>query len=360
MPYSPLLLNSSALLGLIFAFASISLSSCSTAAEEHFTVEQRLDTLFQHYIDTSGFSGTMLVADSSGILFSQAIGYQNFDQQVPMQLRTAFYLASLSKNIHAAAIMYLADQGKLSIDDTLSQYLPNLPFSNQITIRQLLTHTHGVTDYYKFMETFPGMVNEDVLQAIGTVDSLDFKPGTQFSYSNSGYALLVAIVETVTEERYSDFMQRTFFDSIGMSHTIIFDEQADSIPDRAVAINAKGEADNYQFRTVGGGGIFSTIEDLYQWDRALYSGKYIQSETLQQAYTPVTFLDGSPHPYGFGWFVSEDQPGFVYHTGSLNGFRNYMGRWLDEKKLVILLSNNQHEAPEVLIQAIYEILSTPA
>ncbi|MEQ9438767.1 MAG: serine hydrolase domain-containing protein [Cyclobacteriaceae bacterium] len=354
------LCNYATSLWLFLAGAVFGLLSCTTQAEEPLPLARQLDTLFQHYVDTSSFSGTVLVADSSGILYSDAVGYQNFAQQTPMTLHTAFYLASLSKNIHAAAIMYLADQGKLHFDDTLSQYLPDIPFSQQITLRQLLTHTHGIPDYYAFTETFPGLTNDDVLKSIGTIDSLNFKPGTQFSYSNSGYALLVRIVEIVSEQRYADFMQTTFFDPIGMQHTVIFDELADSIPNRAVAINTQGEPDNYQFRTVGGGGIFSTIEDLYQWDRALNSKQYIRPETMQMAYTPVTFLDGSPYPYGFGWFLSPDHPHFVYHTGSLNGFRNYVGRWLDEQKLVILMSNNQHPAPEPLIQAIYQTLSSPS
>ena len=195
-----------------------------------------------------------------------------------------------------------------------------------------------------------------MLEAIREVDSLLFESGTQFSYGNSGYTLLTTIAAQVTEQRYTDYMQETFFDPIGMSRTVIFDELADSIPNRAVAVNARGETDNYQFRTVGGGGIFSTAEDLYRWDRALYGGKYIHPETLQLAYSPVQLSDGSSHPYGFGWFTNPENPSFVYHTGELNGFRNYMGRWLDEQKLIIMLSNNQREAPKSLIEAIHEVL----
>lgn len=344
---------------LFFAMLILSagLSSCTTESEEQQTTAQQLDTLFQHYIDSSGFSGTVLVADSSGLIYSQAVGYQDFASERPMKLATAFYLASLSKSIHAAAVMYLADQGRLRFVDTLSHYLPDIPFAERITIQQLLTHTHGLPDYYGFMETFPGMTNADVLKAIRTIDSLDFEPGTQFSYSNTGYALLVATVEAITGERYAEFMQRTFFDPIGMRRTVTFDERADLVPNRAVAINSQGESDNYQFRTVGGGGIFSTIEDLYRWDQALRSEKYIRAEILQQAYQPTELQDGTFHPYGFGWIISEEFPGYVYHTGSLNGFRNYIGRWLGEQKLLIVLSNNQHEAPPELIRKVHQIFS---
>ncbi|MEM9833105.1 MAG: serine hydrolase domain-containing protein [Bacteroidota bacterium] len=331
--------------------------SCNQQREAPFTTSQRLDTLFQSYVDTSGFSGNILVADSSGVMYTKAIGYQDVAQKIPMQSNTAFYLASLSKHIHAMGILYLVDQGTLSLDDTLTQYLPDMPAADHITIQQLLTHTHGIPDYYNFMESFPpGLTNTEVLGAIREVDSLLFEPGTQFSYGNSGYTLLTTIATQVSGQRYADFMQETFFDPIGMTHTVIFDEKADNIPNRAVAVNAQGEADNYQFRTVGGGGIFSTAEDLYKWDRALNGNQFIRPETLQQAYSPVQLSDGSTHPYGFGWFTNEQNPNFVYHTGELNGFRNYLGRWLDEQKLVIMLSNNQREASPKLIKAVYEVL----
>jgi CubicO group peptidase (beta-lactamase class C family) len=340
-----------------FLFFSTLLVSCNQEKAEDFTATQQLDTLFQQYVDTSGFSGNILIADSSGVVYAKSVGYQHATDKVPMQPNTAFYLASLSKHIHATGILYLADQNKLSLDDTLAQYLPEMPAADRITIRQLLTHTHGIPDYYNFMESFPpGLTNADVLKEIREVDSLLSEPGTQFSYGNSGYTLLTTIAAQVSGQRYADFMQETFFDPIGMNHTVIFDELADSIPNRAVAVNARGEADNYQFRTVGGGGIFSTVEDLYKWDRALYSGEYIRPEMLQAAYSPVQLSNGSTHPYGFGWFTDDETPDFVYHTGELNGFRNYIGRWLDEQKLIILLSNNQREAPLKLIEAVYEVL----
>jgi len=333
------------------------LISCNQEAEDALSATQRLDTLFQQYVDTSGFSGNILIADSSGIVYAKSVGYQYAADKIPMQPNTAFYLASLSKHIHAMGILYLADQGMLSLDDTLAQYLPEMPAADHITIRQLLTHTHGIPDYYNFMESFPpGLTNADVLKEIQGVDSLLFEPGTQFSYGNSGYTLLTTIAAQVSGQRYADFMRETFFDPIGMDHTVIFDELADSISNRAVAVNARGEADNYQFRTVGGGGIFSTAEDLYKWDRALYSGEYIRPEILQAAYSPVQLSNGSTHPYGFGWFTDDENPDFVFHTGELNGFRNYIGRWLDEQKLVILLSNNQREAPPELIEAVYKVL----
>lgn len=338
-------------------FFVVSLASCSQNPPEKLTTQQQLDTLIQQYVDTSNFSGNILVADHSGMVYANAFGYQHAAQKIPMQSNTAFYLASLSKHIHAMGILYLADQGRLRLDDTLAQYLPDMPAADRITVRQLLTHTHGIPDYYNFMKDFPpGLTNADVLEAIQEEGSLLFEPGTQFSYGNSGYTLLTTIAAQVSGQRYADFMQETFFDPIGMSHTVIFDELADSVANRAIAVNTQGEADNYQFRTVGGGGIFSTAEDLYRWDRALYGGRYIRPETLQSAYSPVQLSDGSSHPYSFGWFTNAEHPNFVYHTGELNGFRNYIGRWLDEQKLVIMLSNNQREAPKSLIEAIYKVL----
>ncbi|MEM9675732.1 MAG: serine hydrolase domain-containing protein [Bacteroidota bacterium] len=333
------------------------LISCNQEKGEPLTMTEQLDTLFQQYVDTSGFSGNILIADSSGIMYTKTVGYQHAAEEIPMQPNTAFYLASLSKHIHAMGILYLADQGKLSLEGELVQYLPEMPAAERITIRQLLTHTHGIPDYYNFMKSFPpGLTNADVLKEIQEVDSLLFEPGTQFSYGNSGYTLLTTIAAQVSGKRYADFMQETFFGPIGMNHTVIFDELADSIPNRAVAVNTQGEADNYQFRTVGGGGIFSTAKDLYKWDRALYSSQYIRPEMLQAAYSPVQIGNGSTHPYGFGWFTDDKNPSFVYHTGELNGFRNYIGRWLDEQKLIIMLSNNQREASPELIEAIYGVL----
>jgi CubicO group peptidase (beta-lactamase class C family) len=235
----------------------------------------------------------------------------------------------------------LVQHGKISPDDKIRKFIPELPvIYDQITIRHLLTHTSGIPDYYEFIEPHKGFNNQDVLQVLLKIDSLDFEPGSKYSYSNSGYVLLSILSERISGKSFAEFLKDSAFEKAGMKYTVVYDENAKRIKNRAVGYGADSSITDYRFRTTGGGGIFSNVEDLYRWHLALSSGIILNENTQQLAYQPAVLNNGRKVYYGFGWQIDPENPHHVFHSGDLEGFRTHFDRRLDEKIVIILLTNN--------------------
>ena len=236
------------------------------------TKSDRVKNLMESYYDSGIFKGCVLVANEHGIVFQHAFGQADMKKEKPLKLSTDFYLASVSKQFTAAAIMILKQESLLDFDDTIRQYLPELPVVyHGITIRDLLHHTSGIPDYYNFANPQPGFTNQDVLNVLVKVHELEFKPGTKYRYSNSGYVLLSIIVSRVSGKPFSKFVRAEIFKPLKMSRSVVFDSSAKPVKNRAIGYAANGVTTDYHFRTTGGGGIFTNVEDLYRWDRGLYT-----------------------------------------------------------------------------------------
>ena len=198
--------------------------------------------------------------------------------------------------------MILEEKGKLSYDDKLSDYFPEFPeYAKNITIHHLLTHTSGIFDYFKKRQYRNNLTNDDVLKFLTKQSETDFEPGTEFSYSNSGYVLLSLIIERVTKIPYHKFLKENIFVPLGMENTLVFDESKPEVPNRAVGYKSNGKLNDYKILTTGDGGIYSTIEDLFLWDQALYTNKIVSKETLKSGYKPVKLTNGEKKNYGYGW-----------------------------------------------------------
>lgn len=306
----------------------------------------KIDSLMLAKYREGEFNGTVLVAVDGNILYRKAFG--TADEVRPLKADTPFYLGSVSKAFTGMSIMILAEKGKLSYDDRIIKFFPELPgFMMKITVRNLLNHTSGIPDYYRLGKYRDGMTNDMVLEVVLDLDSLEFEPAQAYSYSNTGYVLLSLLIERVTRKPYGKFVKKQIFKPIGMKHSIVIDGTKPKPSDRALGYTQTGEEDDYQAFTSGAGGIYSQIDDLYLWDQALYGTGLVNSETLTEAFTPARLNYGDRSYYGFGWMLDQNNPGVVQHSGSLVGFKTYLYRDTLKRRTVILLSNHTDDVGSI-------------
>ena len=301
------------------------------------------------------FNGTVLLARDETILFSRSFGFADFRNHTPLNPETPFQLASISKTFTAAAILLLQEEGGLDIDDPVRKHIPEFPYED-ITVRMLLTHTSGLHNYmylverYWKKETPPD--NEDMLELFVRHQSgLNFRPGTRFAYSNTGYAFLGLIIERVSGKSYADFLKENIFDPLGMPNTFAYDlhsqEQARS--DRAYGFRRWGRAhllipDVDHDGVMGDKGIYSNIIDLYTWDRAINNGELLPEYRWEEASEYTRLANNHPVRYGMGWRLQTflDKK-VVHHPGRWNGFRTSFRRYVEDDATLIILTNTNRD-----------------
>jgi CubicO group peptidase (beta-lactamase class C family) len=293
------------------------------------------------------FNGVMLIAEDGQIIYHQAMGYADLENRFPLKTNTPFYIASLTKQFTSMAIMMLKERGKLEFDSKLSDFFPEFPsYAEQVTIRHLLTHTAGIPDHFELGAYKTDLTNAEVLDLLIRQPKLEFFPGVQFKYSNGNYVLLALIVERVSGESYQEFLRNNIFRPLGMNQTLVYDESKPMIDNRALGYNQFGEKDDYELLTKGAGGVFSTAEDLFKWDQALYSDVLVKPPTLMEAFTSYRLQNTLLTGYGFGWAVSDQPNGkIVSHGGGFGGFRAYIERQLNKNRTIIFMSNTGNALP---------------
>jgi CubicO group peptidase (beta-lactamase class C family) len=254
----------------------------------------------------------------------------------------------VTKQFTATAIRRLAEEGKLSLDDRVRQWLPSLLASaDTITIRHLLTHTSGLIDYEDLMapDTTEQIHDADVLRLLESEDRTYFAPGTSYQYSNSGYALLALIVERASGVTFATYLKDHIFEPLGMHDTVAYEESISTVSNRAFGHSF---VDHTWTRTdqsstsavLGDGGIYSSIDDLAKWDAALYDAFYAP------AFVPATSTDDPKVEYGLGWRISRHRgERMLWHSGETRGFRNVLMRFPEKRLTVVLLTNRNDPAP---------------
>jgi CubicO group peptidase (beta-lactamase class C family) len=309
-------------------------------------------SLVKGFIDTSfgdHLNGSILVARKGQILYEQYTGFANPRRpEDSITANTPFHLASVSKTFTGMAVLKLWDEGKLNIDDLVSNYLPGFPCEG-VTVRMLLNHRSGIPKYDHYM----GNLGWNRRKIMNNQDVLDFlianrkkipigRPDRGFSYSNTNFALLALIIEKVSGEFYGDYLKHTFFDSLGMHDTYVFTraDSARSLP--SFYYSGRPYAFDYLDMVYGDKNIYSTVRDLMKWDQALRSNSMFKQSTLDAAYTPYSNEKPGTHNYGLGWrmFVLKNGKKLVYHNGWWHGNRTAFYRLLDEDVTIIALCNN--------------------
>jgi CubicO group peptidase (beta-lactamase class C family) len=309
-----------------------------------------------------GMSVAILRGDS--VLLARGYGFANLEHRAPATDSTIYQSGSVGKQFTSAAIVTLAREGKLGLDDPIRKYLPEAPSSwAKVTVRHLLTHTSGIPDYTEEDRVdFRRDYTEEALARLYARLPLDFKPGATWSYSNTGYALLGFIVRRVTGQFYGDYLKERVFQPLGMRTARVISE-SDIVPNRAAGYElVNGEIKNQgwvspSLNTTADGALYFTVNDLARWAIGLNHARIPDSTGLAMSWTPVRLNNGGTYPYGFGWRL-DDQRGHprVGHGGSWQGFRTSIQRYPEYDLTIIALANLDAAMPEVVTTTIAGIL----
>ena len=309
----------------------------------------QVDSIFRYLHRKKGFNGTVLVTKYDQVLYKGAFGYADFSRKDTLTTQTAFQLASVSKQFTAMAIMMLQEQDKLRYDDSVQQYIPGFPYKG-ITIRHLLNHRSGLPDYtYLSDKHWPNrkiaLTNEDALYLLKEHQpNIYFKPDKRFYYSNTGYLVLASIVEKASGISYATFVRKNIFEPLQMANTFTFSNALTAQTDKVATGHLSGRRKrmpDYLDNVLGDKGIYSTVEDLYKWDQALYTHKLVKRSTLEEAFTGTGAITKKTEDYGFGWRLRQVESGdtVVYHGGLWHGYNTYFLRNPRDHSAIIVLSN---------------------
>lgn len=319
------------------------------------------DSLFHDFTgDVPGAS--VMVIRRGKVVLRKAYGMANLEERIATTSDTHYRLASVTKQFTAAAILTLADQKKLSIDDPVRRWLPSLPsYADAVTIRHLLTHTSGLIDYEDAIPsgTTEQLKDADVLRLLETQAATYFTPGTSYRYSNSGYALLALIVEKASGRRFADFLHDRIFRPLGMKTTVGHEEGVSTVVHRAYGYSREGEGwkrtdQSLTSAVLGDGGIYTSVGELVKWIRALESGRFAEASV------PRVDTDVKGVRYGFGWRIGEHGGRrVVSHTGESMGFRNALVRFPDEHLAIIVLTNRNEGHPYEIAIKIADLVLSP-
>jgi len=310
------------------------------------------------------FNGVVLIAQDGKALYKKAFGIANIQTQESLTPNSSFNLASVSKQFVAMMTMILKEQGKLQFDDKVKKYLPNFPY-DKITIRQLLTHTSGLPEYFdlatQYTNTLDTLNNEKLIKLLTDLKpELEFESGSEWEYCNTGYALLASIIEKASSMKIEDFFSKYITQPLHLTNTFVYSlniKSPLSLKTQRVYGFERQNGRNYPNDLtrfdgiVGDGNIYSSVEDLLIYEQALYTNKLVSKETLQEAFIPVKLKKGETYNYGFGWEISDDEE-TLSHTGSWVGFENYIERNITKKTTVIILSNSTNDIAIDLVNTI--------
>ncbi|RJP67031.1 MAG: hypothetical protein C4539_10710 [Ignavibacteriales bacterium] len=313
--------------------------------------EKLVDELFYNYVKDDSIGFAVLAAKDGKILYQNSYGFADVENKIPVRLNTKFRVASITKQFIAASILKLEEQGLISTGDLLSKFIPDFPRGNEVTIYNLLTHTSGIHSYTSEPDlplrvTTP--IKAEALINEIKQDTFDFNPGDKFLYNDSGYFILGYIIEKVTGLNYGDYLRQNIFNPLGMKNTGVYDSELK--PEKEALgysfINDKiSKSINWDMSWAGGAGsLYSTIEDLFIWNEALYNGKILSSENLKKALNPVATKENnnpaSEDGYGCGLFLSKYRGlNEISHSGGIEGFNSSLLRIPEQNFTVVVLIN---------------------
>lgn len=342
----------------------------NTTTDKYEVVEnektKRLDSLYTSHFKRNEFNGNVLVAEGGKIIFQNSYGIANEKTNEKLNIETSFELASVSKQFTAMGIVQLQKEGKLSYDDLVSKYVPELNDYKGITIKNLLIHTGGLLGYLSIMEEHWDKskiaTNEDVIELFAQLKpEKEFEPNQKYSYSNTGYLLLGTIIERVSGKSFEDYLNEKIFTPLKMENTFVYQRRynpkkvenyalgyiySDSLKQNILPDSKGNDFYNiYLDGIFGDGMVSSNLHDLLKWDRALYGNKLVNDEDKKLIFASYPTDSGVETGYGFGWFVRNDSlyGKRVIHTGRWAGYLTWIERHIDNDKTIIQLINIENK-----------------
>lgn len=307
---------------------------------------EKTEDFFDSALGRTGFNGAMLVAKNGTVIFERYKGYAHLNSKDTITAATPFHIASTSKTFTAMAVLKLAEDGKLNINDSLQKFFPAFPYQG-ITVKSLLSQRSGLPNYNYYLDDIKWdktkrVTNADVLQTL-----IDFKPNlqhvpnTRFQYCNTNFALLALVIEKASGKPYPEFMDETFFKPLQMNHTKVFTWKDSATATPSYMWNGRMEQLSYLDETYGDKNIYSTVTDLLKWDQALYGNKLFKQSTLDSAFKPYSFERPGIHNYGLGWrmYTLANNKNIIYHNGWWHGNNATFYRVISEGLTIIILGN---------------------
>jgi CubicO group peptidase (beta-lactamase class C family) len=289
---------------------------------------------------------SIAVIKEGSIVLAKGYGLANVEHQVPVKPETIFQSGSTGKQFTSTLVMMLVEEGKIALDDRLGKFFSEGPEAwRNITIRHLLSHTGGMTDYPPDFDMRRDYTDEELLTRAAALP-LAFQPGENWRYSNVGYLTLGLLVRKVTGKFYGDLLRERIFEPLGMTTARIISE-SDIVPNRAAGylMAPGGQLQNQRWvsptmNTTADGSLYLTVLDMAKWDAALYTERLLKKATLEKMWTPVRLNDGTMRPYGFGWAVADVKGRrLIEHGGAWQGFKAHISRYVDDKLTVVMFAN---------------------
>jgi len=341
---------------LLSAAASL-LAACHRSQGDD--IGKRIDEIVRFRVDNKEFTGSVLVAKGDQILLNKGYGLANREWNIPNTPTTKYRLGSVTKQFTAAAILLLEEQGKLKVEDLVKTHWPDAPATwDQITIFHLLTHTSGIPSVTSLPDFKTWKLSDTTAEkTTGYVRDkpLEFPPGSQFHYSNSGYILLGYLIERISGQSYAEFLNQQIFTRLNMKDSGV-DSDTAIIERRASGYSpGKDNPENASYTNMtfphGAGALYATTEDLLRWNQGLFGGKLLSPESLKKMTTP--FKDN----YAFGLGVLKDKDrNMISHSGGIEGFNTNLSYYPDEKLTIIVLANLNGDAPDQLTHQLSAVL----
>jgi len=330
-------------------------------------VRRKLDLFLQRINKRHDFHGALLVAKNGKILYSNQVGYKDFNKKELLNEQSVFQLASVSKQFTAAAIMILYEKNQIKLTDTVTTYFPNFPYKD-VTIKNLLNHTAGLPKYFWIAEHKwkhqKAPTNSEMMALLESSKVQRFyRPGCNFDYSNTGYFVLASIVEKVSGASFGAFVKQHIFDPLKMNDSYVYSFENDSI--------RTNQLDGYRLykgwrhlkinstindAIVGDKNVYSTSKDLLKWTVGLNNEKLLSKESLALMYAKGKTVYGKEVPYGFGFRVITDKQNTIYHHGKWNGFRTGLTQYPEEDLVVIVLEHTSYNGIASLNKKVKKIV----
>jgi CubicO group peptidase (beta-lactamase class C family) len=353
---------------LLISAALITLQAHSQISNSQY---QQIDSLFIEWNNPNHPGGVIGVMQNDTTIFSKAYGLASMEYQVSNTTNTVFNVGSIAKQFTALGIILLHNQGKLSINDDIRTYLPELPeFETPITISHMIHHTSGLRSFHDMLALAGWRRgdfrnNDDLFRFMLNQQDLNFSPGDEYSYSNTGYMLMLNIIEKVTEEKFADWMQESIFDSLGLVDTYVEDDFAKIIPNYATSYygsQKNGFSRSVEFwGYIGSGNLRTTNKDLHHWLKNFYDPQPGWEDAFKMMLKMEELNDGTPNNYAFG-IVLEEFNGYerIRHTGSTGGYKSFICTYPSEKLNIVVLTNFSSSSHSQKGNQISEILLKPS
>ena len=335
----------------------------SLAAAGQSELSTKVDEFVNAEMQKQKIPGVSLAVVTEGKpLIVKGYGFANVEHQVPVKPETVFQSGSVGKQFTATAVMMLVEEGKIKLDEKIGTYLGEIPETwSNITVRHLLSHTGGMTDYPREFDFRRDYTEDEILKKAKEAP-VAFKPGEKWQYSNLGYVTLGILIGKVTGKFYGEFLQERIFKPLGMTTARIINE-ADIIPNRASGYRlVQGQVKNQNWvsptiNTTADGSLYLTVLDMIKWNEALATGKLLRKASFDEMWTPVKLNDGTTHSYGFGWAVREiNAKRVIEHGGAWQGFKAHISRYPDNNLTVIVFANLTQANQAKIANGIAEII----